>query len=160
MKIPAFEKIAQEFKDEDVYFCMLYTREPHPTQKLMGFDFSEVPQTKSLEERTDYALKMIEDYTENRAVLIDHMPPKKDSDDPQTVQKTLGGNRPNSLIVVDKEGKVAMWQDWSEPNGLRSILYQLTGKEPPEGETLEQIIKVGKESLGKGRPKAGARKQK
>ncbi len=160
MKIPAFDKIAKEFKDEKVYFCMLYSREPHAQQKLMGFDFSEIADTTSLEERTDYALKMIEDYTENRAVLIDHMRPEKGSDDPEIVQKTLGGNRPNSLIVVDKEGKVAMWQDWSEPNGLRAMLYKLTGKEPPEGETLEQIYKIGKESEGKGRPKPGARKQK
>jgi hypothetical protein len=125
----------------------------------MGFDFSDKPQTKSLDERVDYALEMIEQYTENRAVLIDHMPPQPGTDDPQTVQKTLGGNRPNSLIVVDKEGKVAIWQDWSEPNGLRSALYQLTGKKPPEGETLEQIIEVGKKSEGAGRPKMGARKQ-
>lgn len=117
------DQIAKDFKDHDVVFYMLYTREPHAGQKMKAFDFSDKEQTNTSQERVDYALEMIEAYSQHRAVLIDTF-------GDTCVQKTVGGNMPNSLIVVDKEGRVALWQAWSDPGKLREMLEEMTGTEP------------------------------
>jgi hypothetical protein len=122
--MPAMEKIAKDFKDGGVVFYMLYTREPHPGQDRGEFNFSDKKQTKTAKERVDYALEMMKEYSQERPILID-----KFGEEP--LQKTIGGNRPNSLIVVDREGKVALWQDWSEPAALHKKLCEMTGLNPP-----------------------------
>ena len=125
------DKIAKGFKAKGVVSTMLYTREPHAGQKRTGFDFSDKKQTKTHQERVDYALTMMKAYAEHRAILIDTF-----GDD--CVQKKLGGNRPNSLIVVDREGKLVLWQDWSDPHLLQKKLEEMTGYTlPPEFSTLD-----------------------
>ncbi|MFC1736708.1 hypothetical protein ACFL1X_11370 [Candidatus Hydrogenedentota bacterium] len=156
------EKIAKDFKDADVVFYMLYTREPHPGQKMgpggrggkaaadWNFDFSDKKQTKTHEERVDYALEMMKEYSEERSILVDTFGEK-------CLQKTLGGGRPNSLIVIDKEGKVALWQSWSSPNGLRKKLDEMTGKKTmPENPIPEN--QMGMPLKEKPKPKADAPK--
>ena len=129
------DRIAKDFKDHGVVFYMLYTREPHAGQKMGKFDFSEKKQTKTNKERVDYALEMLKEYSQFRPVLIDTFGEK-------CLQNTLGGKMPNSLVVVDKEGKVALWQAWSNPKELRKKLVDMTGYEPPtpppEAEEKEQ----------------------
>jgi hypothetical protein len=130
------DKIARGFKDKGVVFTILYTREPHAGQKRTGFDFSDKKQTKTHQERVDYAVDMIKKYTEHRPVLIDTF-----GDD--CVQKKYGGSRPNSLFVVDRKGKLALWQSWSNPQELQKKLEEMTGyklpdkfstlKDPPSG---------------------------
>lgn len=117
------DKIAKDFKDKGVAFYMLYTREPHAGQKLREFDFSKKKQTKTREERVDYAVAMIKQYSQFRPVLIDTFGEK-------CLQRTIGGSMPNSLIVVDKEGKVALWQAWSDAKALRKKLEEMTGTKP------------------------------
>ena len=114
------DKIAKDFKDKGVAFYMLYTREPHAGQKMREFDFSKKKQTNTKEERVDYALAMIKEFSQFRPVLIDTFGEK-------CLQKTIGGSMPNSLIVVDKEGKVALWQTWSNAEALRKKLEEMTG---------------------------------
>ena len=116
------DKIAREFKDKGVAFCMLYTREPHAGQRFGELDFSDKKQTRSHEERVEYAIEMIDQYSENRPVLIDTFGEK-------CLQNTLGGRMPNSLIVIDREGKVALWQKWSNPGELRRKLAEMTAGE-------------------------------
>jgi hypothetical protein len=125
------DKIAKDFKDKGVAFYMLYTREPHAGQKMRGFDFSEKKQTETREERVDYALAMIKQYSQFRPVLIDTFGEK-------CLQKTVGGNMPNSLIVVDKEGKVALWQAWSDAKALRKKLEEMTGTKPVTVPAVEE----------------------
>lgn len=118
------EKLAKDFKDGGVVFYMLYTREPHAGQNRGKYDFSDKKQTKTAKERVDYALEMMKEFSQERPILID-----KFGDD--SLQKLIGGNRPNSLIVVDREGKVALWQVWSEPAELHKKLCEMTGLNPP-----------------------------
>jgi hypothetical protein len=114
------DKIAEDFKDDGVVFYALYTREPHPGQETKEYDFSKKKQTKTHEERVDYALEMVKEFSQVRPILIDTF-----GDD--TIQKKLGGGAPNSLIVIDKEGKVVLWQVWSNAKQLREKLEEMTG---------------------------------
>ena len=122
------EKIAEDFEDKDVVFFMLYTREPHAEQKMGKWDFSEKKQTETHKERVDYALEMIKEYTQKRPVLIDVF-------GEDCLQNKIGGDMPNSLIVVDKEGKLVLWQVWSNAEELRAKLEEMTETEEPEAET-------------------------
>ncbi len=126
------DKLAKDFKDHGVVFYMLYTREPHAGEKMDDYDFSKKKETKTAKERVDYALEMLKEYAQIRPVLIDTFGEK-------CLQNTLGGGMPNSLIVVDKEGKVALWQAWSDPKALWKKLVEMTGhKAPPPPERKEE----------------------
>lgn len=114
------DKIARDFQDKGVVFYMLYTREPHAGQQMRNFDFTDKVQTKTHEQRVEYALGMLETYSQHRPILVDTF--GKDC-----VQMTIGGNRPNSLILVDEEGKLVLWQRWSDSDELRKKLQELTG---------------------------------
>jgi len=114
------DQIAKDFKDKGVEFYMLYTREPHAGQKMREWDFSDKKQTKSHTERVDYALDMMKEYTQHRPILVDTFGDK-------CVQKTLGGNMPNSLVVIDGDGQLVLWQLWSDAKKLRTKLEEMTG---------------------------------
>ncbi|MFC1555377.1 hypothetical protein ACFL7D_12150 [candidate division KSB1 bacterium] len=127
------EKIADDFKSKGVEYYNLYTREPHPgedrSNKRDGsvdarYDFSSVKNTQTLEEREIYALKMLADFGQKRPILIDIFPDREKGIKP--VQQWLGGGAPNSLIVIDRDGKMVLWQDWSDIDGLRTKLDEMT----------------------------------
>jgi hypothetical protein len=126
------DKIATDFKDKGVVFYNLYTREPHPgedtrrknkeTGERTGdnrMNFTEIPQTKTMEEREEYALKMLKDWNQVRPIMVDTF-------DKNCVQKWLGGNAPNSLAVIDRDGKLALWQVWSNAKELRAKIEEMT----------------------------------
>lgn len=118
-------KIAADYKDKGVEFYNVYTREPHPGKDLSKrikderFDFSDKKQTGSFEEREAYALEMIQEFGETRPILIDTI-------GKECVQTWLGGNAPNSLVVIDREGRLVLWQAWSNPDKLRTKLEEMT----------------------------------
>ena len=122
MKISEMDKIYLDFKKKDVTFFSLYTREPHPGEKFRDFDFVDLEQTQTFEERVQNARIITEERSQIRPVLIDTF-----GDD--CIQKRLGAGMSNSLIVIDKTGRVALWQEWSHAEKLRKILEELTGKE-------------------------------
>lgn len=119
------DQIAKDFKDAGVVFYMLYTREPHAGEKMGRWDFSEKKETRTSKERVDYALEMMKKYAQFRPILIDTF-----GDD--CLQNTIGGSMPNSLILLDKQGKVLLWQAWSDPEKLRDKLEEVTGHKPPQ----------------------------
>jgi hypothetical protein len=51
---------------------------------------------------------------------------------PGCIQKKLGGGAPNSVVVIDRDGKIALWQIWAEDDGLRKKLEEMTGN-PSKG---------------------------
>lgn len=113
------DKIAEYFKDKGIVFYQIYTREPHAGQKMAIYDFSDKKQTETHQERVDYALEMIKEYSQKIPVLIDTF-------SPDCIQNTLGGRAPNSLVVIDGEGKAVLWQDWADPKALRAKLEEMT----------------------------------
>ena len=118
------DSIAVDHKDNGLVFYNLYTREPHPGQDLSRksgdsrYDFTEKKQTKTHEEREDYALGMLKDFNQVRPIMIDIF--GKDC-----VQNWLGGGAPNSLAVIDRQGKLALWQTWSDAKELRAKIEEM-----------------------------------
>ena len=121
------DKVAAEFKDKGVDFYNVYAREPHPGEDFSKresdkkFDFTEKTSTKTYEERQAYALEMIKSFGNKRPIMIDRI--GKD-----TVQNGLGGNAPNSLALIDREGKLVLWQAWSNADELRAKLKEMTSQ--------------------------------
>lgn len=117
------DSIAVNYKDKGVIFYNLYTREPHPGQGTRGdderYDFTNKKQTATHEERVDYALQMIKDFNQVRPIMVDIF-------GPDCVQNWLGGSWPNSLIVIDREGILQLWQSWANVEGLREKLEEMT----------------------------------
>jgi len=120
------DSIAVNYKDKGVIFYNLYTREPHAGQDQsrrhnndQRYNFTNIPQTKTYEERVDYALQMIKDFNHVRPIMIDIF-------GPDCVQNGLGGSMPNSLIVIDREGILQLWQSWANVDGLREKLEEMT----------------------------------
>ena len=125
------DKIAKDFKAKGVEFFMLYTKEPHAGQEMGKFDFSKKKETTDHKERVDYALEMMKAYSQVRPILIDTFGEK-------CLQNVIGGRMPNSLIVVDRQGKVALWQEWSNVKALRAKLEEMTGTPAGESEAKEE----------------------
>ncbi len=119
------DKLAAEFKDKGVDFYNVYTREPHAGEnfsKKSGnkkLDFSDKKATKTRQDRESNARGMIESHGIRRPIMIDTI--GKDC-----VQNWLGGKAPNSLSLIDREGKLVLWQIWSNAEGLRAKLQELT----------------------------------
>jgi len=125
------DKIAQGFEDKDVVFYTVYTREPHAGEDRGRYDFSDKKQTRTEAERVAYAAEMIKERGVKRPILIDTFGPK-------CAQNVLGGARPNSLIVIDLQGKVALWQSWSDPKKLRAKLDEMTRNHIPSKSASSQ----------------------
>ncbi len=125
------DKIAKDFKAKGVEYFMLYTREPHAGESMREYDFSDKKQTTDHKGRVDYALEMMKEFSQSRPILIDIFGKK-------CVQNVVGGGMPNSLIVVDREGKVALWQEWSNVKALRAKLEEMTGTPAGESEVKEE----------------------
>ncbi len=117
-------KITEDFKGKGVLVYTVYTKEPHAGETIRGLDFSDKKQTKTHKERLDYAKLLIQDHGIKYPILIDIF----GSD---CVQNTLGGGAPNSVVVIDKDGKAAYWQTWAEPTGLRKKLQEMTAVVKP-----------------------------
>jgi len=125
MKISEMDRIYLEFREKDVLFYCLYTREPHPGEKFRDFDFYGFEQPATFEDRIRYAKILKEERNQIRPVLIDTF-------GEDCIQKRLDAGMSNSLIVIDKEGKVALWQEWSHAGELREKLQDMTGTERKE----------------------------
>ena len=120
MKIPAMNKLAIEFEDKDVIFYNLYTREINQSKKTEELNSSDEKNTKTQNEHSDLILEILEKYNKVLPILVDTF-------HPDCIQNTLGGGWwINSLIVIDKEGKVALWQESAEPENLRAKLKEMT----------------------------------
>lgn len=126
-------QLAKDYKDKDVVSYVLYTREPHAGQNRgrEGMDFSEKKQTATHEERVDYAKQMLKDFPdEKRDILIDTF-------GPECIQIKYGAGRPNSLLVIDKKGKLVLWQEWANPEKIRAKLNEMIAGEKKD-ETEEE----------------------
>ncbi len=71
-------------------------------------------------DRENYANSMINLYSQKRPVLIDVF-------GPDCIQNTIGGKMPNSAFIINKERKMVLWQEWSNPAEIRAKLEEMTG---------------------------------
>ncbi|MFC1477329.1 hypothetical protein ACFL6L_02570 [candidate division KSB1 bacterium] len=130
------DSLAADFKDKGVIYYNLYTKEPHPGSDSRRrdpetgervddprYDWRNVPQTKTMDEREAYALKMIKDFNQHRPIVIDIFPDEEKGI--KTVQQWLGGGAPNSGVIIDREGKLVYYEQWAKPANMRAKLDEM-----------------------------------
>ncbi len=112
------EKLKSEFGAR-VHFLIVYTREPFPSDaapvERNKDDEIYVDQPKDYAGRTALAKEVRTRLRITIPILIDTM-------DDQTV-KAYGGF-PNGAVVIDKDGKIAACQQWTNPDSLRAEIEQ------------------------------------
>ena len=101
--VKPFEKVRD--KHPDVEWLVVYVREAHPGEKA--------GQAKSMEEKIAYAKRNRDDYKEDRKIAVDSVDGKWHHD---------WGLLPNTVYVINPEGKVIYRADWSFPNKVDSVL--------------------------------------
>ena len=113
------DEIAVDFEDRDVVLYSVYTREPYTDEDVQNSDFSVDNKTELGKIYVDYTLEILMESNEKREILIDIV-------GPDYIQKVLGGSKSSSIIVIDREGKVALWQEFIDLTALRAKLNELT----------------------------------
>ena len=92
-------------KFPDVEWLVVYVREAHPGEKT--------EQAGSIEEKIAYAKRTKEDYREVRKIAVDTVDGKWHHD---------WGLLPNTVYVINPEGKVIYRADWSFPHNVDRVL--------------------------------------
>jgi len=88
-----------------VEFLVVYVREPHPGERTGAHS--------SMEEKIDNAKELKSLYAENREILVDSL------DGEMHIKYGL---KPNSIYVINPEGKVIYRCDWTVPSELKKVL--------------------------------------
>jgi len=140
------DKIAQDFAKKDVVFYTVYVREPHAGQARPDYDFSDKRDARNEAERVAYAIEMAKEHGVKRPILIDKF-------GWGGLQDYLGSADPNSLVVIDRQGKLALWQTWSDPKKLRKTLDEMTRDHAPASQPADgAALPAAKPAQGNTRP--------
>ena len=89
----------------DVEFLVIYVREPHPGERTGAHS--------SMEQKIENAKELQSLYGENRKILVDSL------DGEMHIRYGL---KPNSIYVINPEGKVIYRCDWTVPSELKKVL--------------------------------------
>ncbi|MHC5038994.1 MAG: hypothetical protein ACYTHM_16925 [Planctomycetota bacterium] len=100
----------------DTTILYVYTREPHANQRLMGFDFRDEKQTRSIQERVKNAKHCHDRWEFTIPWIIDDMK--------GTIQRAYGG-LPNSGFVIRSDGIVAYKEPWAKGGTLEPEILKL-----------------------------------
>ncbi len=103
-----------QYGDRGVEFVVVYVEDPHPLEP----GFREIPQPRSIEERTQYAQRLVAERDMEATVVVDEMD--------GAVWKRFG-SLPNMVYVIDREGRVAYHATWTMPDQIGSVLEELVG---------------------------------
>jgi hypothetical protein len=134
------EALQAKCADRDVAFLYVYTREPHPNQRMRGFDFGEEPQTRSIEERRRNAKRCVERHALTIPWIVDEMDGR--------IQRAYGG-LPNSAFLVRSDGVVAYKEAWADAGRLEAEISKL---QPPafylaSPEARKALLRVYEDAL-------------
>ena len=111
------EDLQTKYKDKDVEFFVVYSKEPHAEERR---DFKKYKQHTSYDHKKEYACELVKEFNMKVPVLIDDM-------DEAVVQAF--GRMPNMTFVVDKEGTIAYKADWMEASRISGILDELINEQ-------------------------------
>ncbi len=89
----------------DVEFLVVYVREPHPGERIGAHN--------SMEEKIENAKELKSFYGEYRKVVVDTLDGE---------MHTQYGLKPNSIYVINPEGKVIYRCDWTLSSELKKVL--------------------------------------
>ena len=111
--VKPFAKLKDKYPD--VEWLVVYVREAHPGEKAR-------PAT-SIDEKIGYATRTRDDYKEARPIAVDTVDGKWHHD---------WGLLPNTVYVINPEGKVIYRADWSFPNRVDLVLQNRDEVDPNE----------------------------
>ena len=101
--VKPFVKVRE--KHPDVEWLVVYVREAHPGEKA--------GQAKTIDEKIAYAKRNREEYKEDRRIVVDSVEGRWHHD---------WGLLPNTVYVINPEGKVIYRADWSFPKNVDRVL--------------------------------------
>ncbi len=111
------EDLQEKYKDEDVVFFVVYSKEPHAGETR---HFKKYAQHETYEHKKQYAQEMVTEFGMKVPVLIDDL-------DESVVHAF--GRMPNMTFIVDKEGKIAYKSDWMESERIEELLDKLLAEQ-------------------------------
>jgi hypothetical protein len=114
--------VRERFQDK-VLFIVLYQREAHPGQKLRKWDFENVKQPETYEERLALAHKSCEEMKIATLVVIDNME--------NTVREAYG-KLPNSAYFIERGGTIHYKEAWARPDEWGPKLEKMLKKSTEE----------------------------
>jgi AhpC/TSA family len=119
---------------DDVKFLYLYTREPYAGAiPGYGWSYRDDRQPESYEERKQYASAIRDEHEIDIPIMIDTMD--------GAVQKAYG-NMPNSVVIIDRDGKIAARDRWNDPLLVELALRDMVNN-PPEVKQVETMLSCG-----------------
>jgi peroxiredoxin len=101
--VKPFVKVRE--KHPDVEWLVVYVREAHPGEKA--------GQAKTIDEKIAYAKRNRDEYKEDRRIVVDSVEGQWHHD---------WGLLPNTVYVINPEGKVIYRADWSFPKNVDRVL--------------------------------------
>ncbi len=119
---------------DDVQFLYLYTREPF-AGAIPGYGWSmrDISQPKTYDERKQYAFTCQKEHRIDIPILIDTMD--------GAVHKAYG-YQPNSVVIIDREGRIAARRKWNDPLFVELALRDMV-IDPPEVKQVETMLSCG-----------------
>lgn len=111
--MPGIEELYRKYKDKDVEFFVVYSKEPHAGERRY---WKKYEQHTSYEHKLSYAKELVEQFGMKVPVLVD--------DIDETVVYAFG-RMPNMVYIIDKEGKIAYKSDWTEEPRIDLLLDEL-----------------------------------
>lgn len=116
---------------DDVQFLYLYTREPYAGAiPGYGWSYRDVSQPESYVERKQYASMIRKTHEIDIPIMIDTMD--------GAVQKAYG-NMPNSVVIMDKEGRIVARDRWNDPLYVELALRDMVS-DPPQVKQVETML--------------------
>ncbi|MEX2369313.1 MAG: deiodinase-like protein [Candidatus Paceibacterota bacterium] len=113
-------RLQKEFTE--VTFLLLYVREAHPGERR--------GQAQTNKAKRQRAQECKDIYKDPRMVLVDDVSGK--------AHKAYG-LVPNSVFIIDRNGKIFWRAKWNQPRELRENLRRLTNNQPATGESHSEL---------------------
>ena len=119
--MPGIEELNQKYKDRDVAFFVVYSKEPHAGERRY---FKKYTQHSSYEHKLGYAKELVETFGMKVPVLVDDLE--------ESVVMAYG-RMPNMIYIIGPDGTVAFRGHWNNPKAVRKVLDTLLNDETVAG---------------------------
>jgi len=127
MTCPMYAKSAGPMQDyaaryPDLNFVVLYVREAHPGERI--------PAHATIDDKIGAAKKLSKAHGERRTVLADELAGEAHQE---------FGNMPNSIYILDTDGRIIFRSIWNNTNDLDDILRRVSAGDAIEAPDLKPV---------------------
>jgi peroxiredoxin len=107
-EVPELNRLQEDFRRDDVIFCLLYTRESHPAENYGAHT--------SFEQKLAYARDLQRLENVQMPIIVDHLDGR--------IHRTYGV-WPNALFVIHKDGRLIFRSNMANHDELRQFLEDI-----------------------------------